>query len=224
MSPAFMSRAPVWRALTLAGLLAVAPLAYAKSECLLDLGHGWPPATQNHGSAVEQLFADGDVPALSLVRLPVRGKESGVMLMRPVRGNTAWALRSATASERVDSVSPIRGGISRSLKTDQSPRVREVPMPAALAERLLDTWQRTLQAAVPAESAAVFHDGELLLFTVDDQRVTGLEPTCGPARMLVRQSLILIEASDTKEKNRYKRWRDLAQSLDRLDEQLADLD
>jgi hypothetical protein len=59
---------------------------------------------------------------------------------------------------------------------------------------------------------------------VGDQRLTGLEPTCGPARMLVRQSLLLIEASDTKEKNRGKRWRDLAQSLDKLDEQLADVD
>lgn len=219
-----MSPACMLRALALAGVLAAAPLAHASSECRLDLGHGWPPATQNHGSAVEQLFADGAVPALSLVRLPVRGKESGVMLMRPVRGNTAWALRSVTARERVDSVSTIRGGISRSLKTDQSPKVSEVPMPAALAERLLDTWQRTLRATVPATSEAVFHDGELLLFTVGEQRVTGLEPTCGPARMLVRQSSLLIEASDTKEKNRAKRWRELMQSLDKLDAQLAGAD
>ncbi len=212
------------RALVMAGLLAAAPLAHGKSECRLDLGRGWPPATQNHGSAVEQLFADGAVPALSLVRLPVRGKESGVMLMRPVRGDTAWTVRSVTARERVESVVSIPGGIRRTLNTDQSPKVREVPMPAALAERLLETWQRALQATVATDSEAEFHNGELLLITVDDQRVSGLEPTCGPARLLVRQSLILIDASDSAEKSRAKRWRELSQSLDELDAQLAGTD
>ncbi len=47
------------RALALLTLLALTPLAHAKGACEVDLGQGWPPATRNHGSAVEGLFTAG---------------------------------------------------------------------------------------------------------------------------------------------------------------------
>ncbi len=207
-------------ALALLVMLAVAPVAQAKSECQVDLGQGWPPATENHGSAVENLFTAGDEPALSLVRLPPRGKESGVMLIRPSNGK-AWTLRAAAAAERVDAMESIPGGISRSLKTDSAPKVRESVMPPALAERLVDAWARALQVAVPAERDAAFQDGELLVFTVDGQRVSGSEPGCGPSRLLSRQAEILIDAAGSKDKNLPKRWRALIKSLNELDAQIA---
>lgn len=210
------------RALGLAAvLLLAAPLAQAKNECQLEMGHGWPPATQNHGSAVEQLFAGSDQPVLSLTRLPLRGKESGVMLLHPA-GSSSWTLRSAVADERVANVVVNARGVNRTLRVDQTPKLREIPMPAALAERLVDSWQRALQAAVPAGREARFHEDELLVFTLDGQRVVGLEPGCGPARLLVRQSQLLIEAAGSKEKHRTKQWRALMRSLDELQEQLAD--
>lgn len=94
-------------ALALLALLVIAPLAHAKGPCEIDLGQGWPPATRNHGSAVETLFAAGDAPALSLVRLPPRGKETGVLLVRPVNGG-AWTVRSSVAAGSKDKHLPKR--------------------------------------------------------------------------------------------------------------------
>lgn len=208
------------QALVLLALLASAPLAQAKSECQVDLGQGWPPATRNHGKAVEGLFAAGGEPALSLVRLPPRGKESGVMLMRSPNGQ-AWIVRSAVAAERVDAVESIPGGISRTLKVDAPPKLRESRMPAALAERVVDTWARALQVAVPAGRDAAFQENELLVFAVNGQRVSGSEPGCGPSRLLTRQAQVLIEAADSKDKHLPKRWKALIKLLDELDVQIA---
>src|SRR5690606_41189805 len=54
------------------------PLAQA-AECELQLGHGWPPATGNHGDAVEGLLVADAAPALQLTWLPKRGTESALM-------------------------------------------------------------------------------------------------------------------------------------------------
>lgn len=209
------------RALLLAVALAVAPLAHAADECTLQLGHGWPPATENHGSAVEQLLVDGASPALSLTWLPRRGVERALMLLRPADGGD-WTLRHAEAPERIADWDTSGGGLQRILRIDQQPEVLEVPMPAALAARVLDSWQRTLQAGVPAGRAAAFHNDELLLFVIDGQRVSGLEPRCGPGEMLVEQAKDLIKIADEKDADdRVERWEDLQHSLDELDEELA---
>ncbi|QOW24233.1 hypothetical protein [Lysobacter sp. H23M47] len=207
-------------ALALAALLAVSPLALAKSECQIDLGQGWPPATRNHGTAVEALFAAGDTPVLSLVRLPPRGKETGVMLVRSANGQT-WTVRSAVAAERVDAMTTIPGGIERTLKVDKPAKVRESVMPAALAERVVASWGRALSAVVPEDRAAAFQENELLVFAVNDRRVSGTEPSCGPSRLLARQAQVLIDAADSKDKHLPKRWSALVKLLDQLDTQLA---
>lgn len=210
------------RVLVLLVLLVIAPLAQAqaKSECQVDLGQGWPPATRNHGKAVEGLFAAGEEPALSLVRLPPRGKESGVMLVRSPNGQS-WVVRSAVAAERVDAMESIPGGMSRVLRVNEPAKRRESRMPAALAERVVDTWARALQVAVPVQREAGFQENELLVFAVNGQRVSGSEPGCGPARLLTRQAQILIDAAGSKDKHLPRRWSALVKLLDELDAQIA---
>lgn len=207
-------------ALALLVLLVLSPSAQAKSGCEVDLGQGWPPATRNHGTAVEGLFAAGDAPVLSLVRLPPRGKETGVMLVRSANGQT-WTVRSAVAAERVDAMTTIPGGIERTLKVDKPAKVRESVIPAALAERVVASWGRALTAVVPGDRAAAFQENELLVFAVNDQRVSGTEPACGPSRLLTRQAQVLVDAADSKDKHLPKRWSTLIKLLDQLDTQLA---
>lgn len=216
------------RALGLAAAVLVAqafsmPSARADDEvCKLDLGRGWPPATENYGSAVEQLFFGSARPALSLTRLPARSAESGLHLIAG-EGEGDWTLRYTEADERVE----VWSGGRRELRIGQQPEVVEVPMPAALARRVLAQWQRTLGTQVPADRTAEFHDGEVLLFVVDDPasgqplRVSGLQPGCGPAAALMEQVALMIEATDDSDEKRFKRWRELEQSLDQLEQTLA---
>ena len=196
------------------------PVAQA-AECELQLGHGWPPATENHGSAVETLLAADADPALRLTWLPLRGAESALMLLQPGDGGD-WTLRYARPPDRVDQWDTSGGGMKRVLVTDQQPEVLEVPMPAALATRLVDGWQRTLQAGVPADRAAAFHDDEVLSFVVGGERFSGLEPDCGSGELLVEQAEDLIKTADEDDaEDRVERWQDLQRSLDELDEELA---
>ena len=208
------------RALGCVALLLAAPLAGA-AQCDVQLGLGWPPATESHGAAVERLFAAGDTPALSLVRLPVRGKESGVLLVPPAAGVGDWRLRVARADERVSSWSGSGATVSRTLVVDQEPDIDEVPMPAPLAERLVAGWHAALQAAVADGREAPFPAGDAVLFVVGELRVSGDEPACGPAAMLPAQARILIEAVDTGDKRRPRRWSELEQALDALQQELA---
>lgn len=209
------------RALVLAFALAVAPLAHADDECRLQLGHGWPPATENHGSAVEQLLANGDNPVLSLTWLPKRGVERSLMLLRPADDGD-WTLRYAEPPKRIGDWDTGSGGLKRVLRIEQAPELLEVPMPATLAARVLDSWQRTLQAGVPGDRAATFHDDELLLFVIDGQRIGGLEPDCGPGELMMEQAGELIETADEEDADdRLERWEDLQRSLDELEGELA---
>lgn len=209
------------RALLLALALSAAPLAHAADECTLQLGHGWPPATENHGSAVEQLLIGDASPALSLTWLPKRGTEQSLMLLRPAAGGD-WTLRHAEPPERIDSWDTSGGGLRRILRVDQQPELREVPMPATLAARVLDSWQRTLQAGVPADRVAEFHDDELLLFVIDGERISGLEPGCGAGEVLMEQAEQLIKAADEEDADdRLDHWEDLDRSLNELHEALA---
>ena len=209
------------RALLLALALSSASLAHADDGCTLQLGHGWPPATENHGSAAEQVLIGDASPALSLTWLPKRGAEQSLMLLRPADGGD-WTLRHAEAPERIDSWDTGGSGLKRILRIDQEPELREVPMPAMLATRVFDGWQRALQAGVPADRVAEFHDDELLLFVIDGERVSGLEPGCGAGEVLMEQAEQLIEAADEEDADdRLDHWDDLDRSLDELHDALA---
>ncbi|WP_342316179.1 hypothetical protein [Lysobacter sp. FW306-1B-D06B] len=209
-------------AAVLAAQLVAAPVARADDACKVDLGRGWPPATENYGSAVEQLFFAGNKPVLSLTRLPARSVESGVQLFAG-EGEGDWRLRFTEADERV----AVWSGGKRELRVGQQPDVVEVPMPAALARRVLADWQRALNAQVPADRNADFHEGEVLLFVVDDTaagqplRVSGLQPGCGPVAEMMEQVGLMIEATDASDEKRFKRWRELEESLDKLEQTLA---
>ena len=82
--------------------------------------------------------------------LPAFAKESGVLLI-PGEGAGDWTLRVAEADDRVSRWS----GGRLELRVDQTPDAEEVPMPAPLARRLVDAWQRTFTALVPAEEVAL---------------------------------------------------------------------
>ena len=201
--------------------LATTSVAHAADACAVDLGRGWPPATENYGTAVEQLFFGGAKPVLSLTRLPARSVESGVQLIAG-EGEGDWRLRFTEADERVE----VWSSGKRELRVGQQPDVVEVPMPAALARRVVTDWQRALSTQVPADRAAQFHEGEVLLFVVGESatgeplRVSGLQPACGPTAELMEQLGLLIEATDDSDEKRFKRWRKLEESLDELESQL----
>lgn len=203
-------------ALAITALLLAAPLAHAADECKPELGRGWPPATENHGSAVERLFAGGAMPTLSLTTLPRYSTESGLLLI-PGEGDADWRLRYAEADDRVAAWS---GGALR-MRVDQEPEIAEVPMPAALAKRMVADWRRALSATVPEDRAASFHDEDTLLFMVDGMRVSGLLPECGAGELLMRQSELLIKATDDGNERRARRWNELTAQLDELDQWLA---
>ena len=197
------------------------PLAQA-AECELQLGHGWPPATGNHGDAVESLLVADAAPALHLTWLPKRGPERALMLLQPADDGD-WTLRYARPPERIDQWDTRGGGMKRVLLVDQQPEVLEVPMPAALAARLVDSWQRTLQSGVPAERAAEFHDDETLSFVIGDERFSGLEPDCGAGELLVEQAEDLIKTADEDDaEDRAERWQDLERDLDELEDVLGE--
>lgn len=221
-----MSRHPrsasVSRRLAWLGLAAVlaAPLAQAADGCRLPLGRGWPPATENHGSAVEQLLAAKAEPRLSLTLLPTRGTESGVMLIAAAADGADWTLRHATPDGRVQVWNGSRGGGALELRVDQDVDSEEAPIPAALAQRLVATWKRALEQAVPADKPAEYRDSEQLLFVVDGLRVSGARPDCGYGETLMEQATLLTEAANESAGKRERRWRALGESLDELERQL----
>jgi len=202
--------------------LAATSAVHAQDACALDLGRGWPPATENYGSAVEQLFFAGGKPVLSLTRLPTRSVESGVQLYAG-EGEGDWRLRFTEADERVE----VWTSGKRELRVGQQPEIVEVPMPAALARRVVADWQRALSTQVPADRTAQFHEGEVLLFVVGETatgeplRVSGVQPGCGPAAELMEQVGLMIEATDDSDEKRFKRWRKLEESLDELEQSLT---
>ncbi|HEY0661828.1 MAG TPA: hypothetical protein VGD21_10990 [Lysobacter sp.] len=205
------------RLLLVLSLLA-APLAHADDECRLTLGRGWPPATENYGTAVEKLFANGAAPALALTRLPTTGTESGLLLI-PGSGDGDWTLRSVQADQRVH----YWAGAELQLRVDQEPEVNEAPIPAAVALRLVADWRKALGAAVPEDQPAQFSEDETWLFVVADPRrpgqtlrVSGTQPGCEIGERLREQIDLLIEASDEGETKRERRWRQLERSLDEL--------
>jgi len=200
--------------------LSLAPLtALAWGSCSVDLGRGWPPAVGNYGGAVEQLFDGNKTPALSLVTLPARGVESGLSLL-PADGRE-WTLRYSRAEQRVYNWvdDGVRSGVQ--LRTEQTPEAFEIPIPAALAQRLLKSWSAALAQMSPDGREARVSDGEVLSFVVNGVRYSGTRPTCGAGELMLQQAALLIEASEGKEKKRDKRWHEIESSLDELQQTLA---
>ena len=198
---------------------AVPATALAWGSCSVNLGQGWPPAVGNYGGAVEKLFDGATTPALSLVTLPARGQESGLALL-PGKGGD-WTLRYSRAEERVYQWvdGGARGGVQ--LRTEQTPETFEVPIPAALAQRLVKDWSQALGRIAPQGANAPVIDGEVLSFVVGGVRYSGARPSCGAGELLMQQAALLIEASEGKEKKREKRWNELESSLDELQQTLA---
>ena len=192
----------------------------ASAACTTDLGHGWPPAVGNYGQAVETLF-DGKVqPALALTILPKGGVETGVSLL-PGTQDQAWTLRYSKADKRVYNWNNSARGGGVELRVDQEPDQYQVAIPAALAQRLLRSWQAALVSGVPAGRKAPVTDGEVLSFQVAGERYSGPRWECGAGKLMMKQVALLIEASDTKEKKLDRRWQDLDESLDELQQLLA---
>ena len=210
------------RPMIIGALLLALPTAqaWAARTCNTDLGQGWPPAVGNYGEAVERLF-DGDrQPMLSLVVLPSRGVESGISLT-PAADGRDWALRSSVADKRIYNENTGSRQFGVQLRVDQEPKQLEVGMPAALAQRLVRTWQAALENEVPGDVRAPVLDGEVVSFQLDGKRYSGSRPTCGAGRLMLQQMELLGTASDTKEKKRDRRWSDLEESLDELQELLT---
>jgi hypothetical protein len=199
------------RAAWIVAALLLSPIAHAEETCKLALGRGWPPATENYGSAVERLFAVGSQPAWSFTLLPKVGAESGLLLIPAVEGRD-WTLRHAVADERVH----YWGATKLELRTNQEPELADVPIPAAVAIRFAQSWDRALSTVAPEGSTAPFSEKDSWLFTVGDRRVSGLEPTCELGELMRDQIELLIEASDEGDEKREKRWRQLGKSLDRM--------
>jgi hypothetical protein len=199
------------RAALLAAALLLAPAAHADDACKLALGRGWPPATENYGSAVERLFAVGSQPAWSFTLLPKTGVESGVLLIPAVDGRD-WTLRRAVADSRVHYWSASK----LELRTDQEPELNDASIPAEVATRFIDEWHRALSVVAPEGSAAPFSEKDTWLFVAGDLRVSGLAPSCELGELMRDQIDLLIEASDEGDEKRQKRWRQLGESLDRM--------
>ena len=205
--------------LTLA-LLAMSAMPSAWAACTTDLGHGWPPAVGNYGEAVETLFEGKAQPMLSLVTLPKSGVETGVALL-PGTQEQEWTLRYSKADKRVYNWNNNARSGGLELRVDQEPDQYQVSIPAALAQRLVRSWRAALDSAVPAERKAPVSEGEVLSFQVDGERYSGSRWECGAGKLMMKQVALLIEASDTKEKKLDRRWQDLDESLDELQELLA---
>jgi hypothetical protein len=200
-----------------AALLAVLmPLSAMARDCQAQMGRGWPPGTANYGAAVERLFDGQASPALSLVWLPDTGKETGLALVQGAEG-TAWTLRYSEADERVYRWS----GNTLELKTEQTPRQATVPIPTALAQRMLKVWSESLRQAAPEATAAAFHEGDVLSAVVEGVRFSGPVSKCGPLEQILEQAELLIEASEENENKRERRWVEIDASLQELQQSLA---
>lgn len=203
-----------------AALLAIAVVPGASAACTTDIGHGWPPAVGNYGQAVETLFNGKVQPSLALTILPKGGVETGVAVLPGARDGE-WILRYSEADKRVHTWNnSVRGG-GVELRVDQEPDQDQVAIPAALVKRLVRSWRQALDSGVPAGRKAPLTEGEVLSFQVDGERYSGPRWECGAGRLVMKQVALLIEASDTKEKKLDRRWQDLDESLDELQELLG---
>ncbi|GAE56334.1 hypothetical protein XPR_2969 [Xanthomonas arboricola pv. pruni MAFF 301420] len=157
-------------------------------------------------------------PVVADAALPWRGKRG---IAGAGQGRCRLDLRHSRADERVYSwVSQSDRG-SVQFRTAQTPETVEIPIPAALARRLVSNWTGALTQLAPSGRSAPVSEGEVLSFQVDGVRYSGTRPSCGAGELLLQQAALLIEASEGKEKKRDKRWTQIESSLDELQQTLA---
>ncbi len=202
------------RALLALLLAALAAPALAASQCRPVVGEGWPPAVGNYGQAATSLLGGQAEDGLSLLVLPARGVESQVLLRRDGT-NGQWMVLAGMADKRIYNWNSgaSRGGVS--LLLDQEPAFAQAPLPDALAQRLLQVWAAALASAEVATRAPVT-DGEVLSFTVNGERYSGLRPGCGQLEALLEQATLLTELAHSKDKKYEKRYANIERALDKM--------
>lgn len=215
-------RARAWAVLACIVALLAAPLAQAQiftEQC--NLGRSWPT---EYETAVENLFAGDKTVAWHVTLLPASGKERGLYLFSAPDG-ADWTLRYAEADQRVH-----YWGASRlELRTNQVPDTREVPMPAALARRMMESWRRVVGTLAPAGSKPAFNDTDTWLFVIaesapgagDALRASGAKPECKLGHHLLDHVDVLLDATKDGDRKRERRWETLTEQLDRLDADLS---
>ncbi|MCD9085780.1 hypothetical protein [Stenotrophomonas sp. SY1] len=202
------------RRLLVAALALTSAPVLAASQCGPVVGEGWPPAVGNYGQAASQLLGGQGGDDLSLLVLPARGVETQVLLRRDA-GNGQWSVLAGQAEKRIynwDS-SAGRGGVN--LRLDQTPEFAQAPMPDALAQRLVQVWASALATPEVAQRAPVT-EGEVVSFTVNGERYSGLRPGCGQLEALLEQATLLVELAHSKDKKYGKRYEDIERALDKM--------
>lgn len=204
----------------LATLLALAATpALAASQCAAVVGEGWPPAVANYGDAAAQLLGGVSEEGLSLLLLPARGQESQVQLRREP-GSGQWTVVAGLADKRIYSWNSGSSRAGVNLRLDQQPEFAQAPLPDALAQRLLSAWAAALSSPEVAARAPVT-DGEVVSFTINGARYSGLRPGCGQLEALLDQAALLVELAHSKDKKHEKRYADIERALDKMHDRFS---
>jgi hypothetical protein len=210
--------APARALLAILLALAAAP-ALAASQCAAVVGEGWPPAVANYGDAAAQLLGGVSGEGLSLLLLPARGQESQVQLRRePDSGQ--WTVVAGLADKRIYSWNSGTSRAGVNLRLDQQPEFAQAPLPDALAQRLLSVWAVALSSSEVAARAPVT-DGEVVSFTINGARYSGLRPGCGQLEALLDQAALLVELAHSKDKKHEKRYANIERALDKMHDRFS---
>ncbi|MEA5667863.1 hypothetical protein VA603_10000 [Stenotrophomonas sp. MH1] len=209
-----MTSAALKRALLIALLGLASSPALAARQCEAVVGEGWPPAVGNYGQAAAQLLGGQAEDGLSLLVLPARGVETQVLLRRDA-GSSQWQVLAGQADKRIYNWDggASRGGVN--LRLDQSPEFAQAPLPDALAQRLVAAWASALATPEVAARAPVT-DGEVVSFTINGERYSGLRPGCGQLAELLEQAALLVELAHSKDRKYEKRYEGIERALDKM--------
>lgn len=207
-------RAAPTRALLAALFAVLAAPALAARQCEPVVGEGWPPAVGNYGQAASQLLGGQAEDELSLLMLPARGEESQVLLRRDA-SNGQWTVLAGLAEKRIYSWNSGASRAGVNLRLDQSPSFAQAPLPDALAQRVVAVWTQALSTPEVAARAPVT-DGEVVSFTINGGRYSGLRPGCGQLEALLEQAALLTELAHSKDKKYEKRYEAIERALDKM--------
>jgi len=200
-------------------VLTVAGMAPAWA-CTVDMGRGWPAATGNYGEGAATLLGGVHEQGIAWLSLPRRGEESQLVLAPDADGQ--WWVSRARADRRIHHTSNNYNHFGVELRLDQEPEIERAPIPAELALRVVDRWQRALSTAGLAEQAPLMEDEDVLSIQIAGQRVSGRAPGCGVLPRLLGQRALLEELAGSKEKKHEKRYEAIGRALDKYDERIAE--
>lgn len=207
------------RALATAAALATAPLLPAMA-CSVNMGAGWPVATGNYGEGAASLLGGVHEQGIAWLLLPRRGVESQLVLAPDADGQ--WWVSRARADQRIYHTSRAASHFGVQLRLDQQPQIERAPIPAELAQRLVDRWERAVAVAGMAGQAPLMEDEDILSIQLSGQRYSGRAPSCGGLPRLLGQRALLEELVDSKEKKHEKRYEAISRALDKYDERVAE--